>query len=496
MTQYDEEQSDTWLPALLAICLLFCPPAEAKPNFIASDIPRSCQQLLIADLDGDGLQDLVLVEETNLAVFYQDSKHGFSREPQFVHHLDPRPSLIWTAGLGGPAESLLVMTSDGVNEICLTNRSGPAAVEELIRQVTILPAAAGKSDQMNPAYLQMSAKTKSAWPLLLLPVPEGIQVWQHADGWQRAQTIGNAVTDGLKLSATDPGYTISQEFDLSVGDVNGDGRDDLMIRQDHGWTNTYCLYLQQTNGLFGSEPALVHADRAVPFSWLYWADFDHAGKVDLLKSVWLNEPSFIPGVPSRKVVAGLYPADDHGRIAAAPRQIFRKSDWSAPLPVVDVDGDGYLDLALGFRPLDNKESVTKMITDKETDYLLRFYFYRPGTGYPSEADFQRDVTIHLDRDDLQLGWNLPGDLAPYLKVGGDFNADGNADLLARERSDEITAYFFVSREKGFSAAPDLRFQCPEPVADWQVADLNHDGVSDLIVKLEKKKGYRIFISQR
>jgi len=496
MTDYDEEKPGAWLPGVLALFFLSCPPVEAKTSFIASDIPRSCQQPLIADLDGDGLQDLVLMDETNLSVFYQDAEHRFSREPQFVYHLDPRPCLVWTAKLGGPAESLLVMTSDGVNVICLTNRTGPAAVEEIIRQATLLPAAAGKGDQMSAAYLPMSAKTDNAWPLLLLPVPEGIQVWQHGSGWQRAQTIGQAVAAGLKPSPNDSGYKMFQEFDLSVGDVNGDGREDLMIRQNRGWTNTCSLYLQQTNGLLGSEPAMVHADRVDPFSWSYWADFNRDGQVDLLKSVWLNEPSFIPGVPSGKVVAGLYLADERGRIATAPRQVFRKSDWSAPLPVVDVDGDGYLDLALGFRHLDNKESIAKMITDKETDYVLRFYFYRPGTGYPNEADFQRDVTIQLDRDDLQLGWDLPGDLAPYVKVGGDFGGDGRADLLARERSDEITAYFFISREKGFSLEPDLRFQCPEPVADWQVADLNHDGVSDLIVKLANKKGYRIFVSHR
>ena len=66
----------------------------------------------------------------------------------------------------------------------------------------------------------------------------------------------------------------------------------------------------------------------------------------------------------------------------------------------------------------------------------------------------------------------------------------------RDHSDAISVYFFVSREKGFSPEPDLRFSCPEPIDEWQVADLNHDGVSDLIVKLAKQNGFRIFISQK
>jgi hypothetical protein len=42
----------------------------------------------------------------------------------------------------------------------------------------------------------------------------------------------------------------------------------------------------------------------------------------------------------------------------------------------------------------------------------------------------------------------------------------------------------------------VRFSCPEPIDQWQAADLNNDGVSDLIVKLADQKGFRIFISQK
>ena len=70
------------------------------------------------------------------------------------------------------------------------------------------------------------------------------------------------------------------------------------------------------------------------------------------------------------------------------------------------------------------------------------------------------------------------------------------DLLVRDRSEDISVYFFVSRQDGFSRKPDLRFNCPELIDEWQVTDLNHDGVSDLIVKLADQKGFRLFISQK
>jgi hypothetical protein len=470
------------------------PIAPARPNFNASEVAGPCQQLMICDLDGDGLQDLVLMDDTNLSIFYQDSQQGFPREPQQSYQLDSRPCLVWTAKLGKPAGSLLVMTSDGVTELCFTNRTVPPARRQIIHQATIVPAAMDAAEGTNAIYLPLSAETGGGWPLLLVPAADGLQVWQHGDEWRPVQVIGHAVVAGLQLSVTNPGYTALLGFDLSVGDVNGDGRDDLMIRHSNGWTNTYHLYLQQTNGRFALEPTLTYADKVEPFSWLCWADLNRDGKVDLIKGVWLNEPSFIPAVPSGKVRVNTYIADGHGRIPAEPQQVFRKNDWTPVVPMVDVDGDGFPDLVLGFSHIEDKEDFRKMITSQKLAYHLQFYFHRSGLGFPSEADCQRDVVIHLDRAEMQE--DLPQYFGRYVKLGGDFTGDGKMDLQVRDHSDAISVYAFVSREKGFSPEPDLRFSCPEPVEDWLVTDLNHDGVSDLIVKLAKQKGYRIFISRK
>jgi hypothetical protein len=481
-------------PALLGVFLMAGPIAPARPNFNASEVAGPCQQLMICDLDGDGLQDLVLMDDTNLSIFYQDSQQGFPREPQQSYQLDSRPCLVWTAKLGKPAGSLLVMTSDGVTELCFTNRTGPPVRRQIIHQATIVPAAMDAAEGTNAIYLPLSAETGGGWPLLLVPAADGLQVWQHGDEWRPVQVIGHAVVAGLQLSVTNPGYTAMLGFDLSVGDVNGDGRDDLMIRHSNGWTNTYHLYLQQTNGRFALEPTLTYADKVEPFSWLCWADLNHDGKVDLIKGVWLNEPSFIPAVPSGKVRVNTYIADGHGRIPAEPKQVFRKNDWTPVVPMVDVDGDGFPDLVLGFSHIEDKEDFRKMITSQKLAYHLQFYFHRSGLGFPSEADCQRDVVIHLDRAEMQE--DLPQYFGRYVKLGGDFTGDGKMDLQVRDHSDAISVYAFVSREKGFSPEPDLRFSCPEPVEDWLVTDLNHDGVSDLIVKLAKQKGYRIFISRK
>ena len=271
---------------------------------------------MTCDLDGDGLKDLILLNGHSLAIFYQDRERGFTSEPQHSFRLEPRPGVIWAANFGKPAGSLLVMSSEGVTELCFTNRTGPPALRQIIRQPTLIPDAA---EVTNEICLSLSVDTHGDWPLLLVPAADGLQVWQHRDQWRQAQIIPNALDFHLRPSLGNPGYAASFGFNFSLGDVNGDGRDDLIVsRNEAGRTRTYSLYLQQTNGLFVSEPVLTYTDKVEPFSWLCWADLNRDGKVDLIKSVCLKEPSFVPGIPSAKVLVSTYIADAHGRIPAEP----------------------------------------------------------------------------------------------------------------------------------------------------------------------------------
>jgi hypothetical protein len=480
------------LPLTLGVALVNCPSARANPAFVSSEIEGPGTEMIFCDLDGDRLKDAVLMDGRNLSIFYQDSKQGFTRGPQQRLALDDRPAVVWPAKLGKTAESLLVMTSDGVTEFCFTNRTGPPARRLILHEPTIIPGTLdeSKAGTSQVIHFGMSAETGTDWPLLLVPAPSGLQVWQHHQEWRRSQIIEKAVENRIQPSVDNPGYTEKFGLNLSLSDIHGGGREDLMVKRNLvTGMQVYALYLQGADGLFGPEPAMSYTNKDDWRTSLYWVDINRDGQLDLIKSTFLCEPSFVPWMPSGKVVVGSYLADQQGRIPAAPQQVFRKHDWSSPLPMVDVDGDGYVDLVLGYIPIDTREGLRKVVTTEKLDFTLKFHFFRPGVGFSKEPDCQRNLQPHVDR-----GFFAAPDNTPYFALDGDFNGDGKKDLLVRDHAEGISVSFFISREKGFSPEADLQFHCPEPIEWWEIRDLNGDGVSDLVVKIRDQNLFRIFTS--
>jgi hypothetical protein len=479
------------LPSI-ALGIAVCSSALARPVFNASQIDGQGSEIIFCNLNEDRLMEALLLEGPGLAIFYQDAKRGFARKPQQQFRLDDRPSVFWPARLQTNAESLLVMTSEGVTEVSFPSRTDPPARRGFIKEKTIIPAAL---DEPQSIHFPLSAETGNGWPLLLLPVASGFQVWRHDGTWRQSQIIEQSIDSHIRPSVTNAGYTQAFQLSVSLSDVNHDRRDDLMVmRHIAGARQTYALYLQQADGLFTSRPAQTYTNRADGHSALCWVDINRDGKVDLIKGTPVEEPFFVPGMRSSKVLVGVYLADERGRIPADPQQIFRKSDWSSSLPVVDVDADGFVELALGHIPLNTREGFREMAIARKFQFNLKLYFYRPGAGFPDNPDCQRDVSIHFDRKFFAA---FGGELDPQqlFSLDGDFNGDGRKDLMVRDHGDEISVYFFLGREKGFSPKADLRFTCIDPIEWCQAKDLNGDGVSDLIVKLLRPGSFWMFTSQ-
>ena len=94
---------------------------------------------------------------------------------------------------------------------------------------------------------------------------------------------------------------------MTLGSVSGDGRDALMVmRNVAGGMQIYDLYLQNPDNLFSLQPALTYTNQADWRTTLCWADINRDGKLDLIKSTFVNEPFFVPGMRSGKVFVRIF----------------------------------------------------------------------------------------------------------------------------------------------------------------------------------------------
>jgi len=471
---------------------LFGPTAHSAVRFTESEIRTDAEpeEIQFTDLNGDGRADLLAIEKTNLVIAFQAPSGTFLTNQ--LRYPIAKPSLVWPTkfGTSGPA-SVLLMTADGVIELLFTNRMPQA--RDLIKQPTLLPAEVDKPSLRFFCFTDLNQNH----PFLVLPMNTGLQIWQlNGENWTNTQTLERGFTTDFIPAPRIPGYSLSLDLDLAIADVNGDGRDDLMFRRDElRDRESYALYLQTATGQFELQPTLSQTNKHALEVWRCWRDLNKDGKPDLVQGTWLNEPWFVPGFRSGKVLVGIYLADTQGQLPRSPSFSFRKNDWAPAVPLIDLDGDGFPDLILGYGLFDSRDGLRRMIMTKQVDFKLKFYFWRPGVGYPKEADCQRDLLVRVDRSMLELGWQR-GDFERFVNLSGDFNGDGKRDLVIRDRSDQVSVYFFQSREKGFSAEPSLTFHCADPIQSIQVQDLNGDGISDLILRVQKRDTLKTFISEK
>ena len=478
---------------LMALCLVIsaCPLVLSKPAFTSSEIEGKGSEIVFCDLDGDRLKDILLIDEPNLVIFFQDARRGFPGKPDLLYELGDAPSVVWPAKLDKGAESLLVMTHEGVAELSFASRKRPVAPRRIIMQRTVVP------QQLKVAmveYLPFSVDTPKNGPIILIPVERDLQLWRRQGTWRHMGSLENVLETILSAPVPVIGYDKTTEIDMSLGDVNGDQRDDIVFRTSDMPTCTFAIYTQQGGGTFAAAPTFTWSEK---WDWLWycWLDINRDGRVDLIKNKWIGEPWFLPGTLSGKVIVQIYLANAQGQLPAKPQQVFRKNDWIDTIPIVDLDGDGHVDLVLGYNRFDTREGFRKAFMAKRLDFKLRFHLFRPGLGYPEKADFQRDLEIHLDKYSIDLNWGRRRDFQRFVNLEGDFNGDGRMDLLVRDESSQISVYSFVSRQAGFERDAGLHFDYSEPIHGFKIVDLNSDGISDIVIRFRRANAYRVFLSR-
>jgi hypothetical protein len=279
--------------------------------------------------------------------------------------------------------------------------------------------------------------------------------------------------------------TSETSANASIGDVNGDGKPDIMLAKGRHWPLIDRVLLGDGKGGFAPATDLGTAsDRSYAARLV---DLDRDGDLDVVLSNDRPDPSLV------------YFNDGKGHFTVG--STFGKAEWpTRNASVADVNGDGLPDIIVanryGKNPGGNYLCLNRG-AGRFDDQCQRFSQESATTITP--ADVNRDGLIDLivpHRDGGQSMVYLqqartgaepmftgvpfgPVDAAIRASESGDFNGDGLVDLVAIDEANGLSLYA-GTREGGFAAGVSLGRAKTAPYA-LAVGDLNADGLTDVVV---------------
>lgn len=294
----------------------------------------------------------------------------------------------------------------------------------------------------------------------------GLQVSASADG----QGSGGEVRTSRGSSSIRTSRRLGR---ICLGDVNADGRLDLITVRDRQLR----AHLQRDPLSFGSKPDLVYplGPKDGSSAWeesstnIVHGDINRDGRLDFV----------VTEIDTKELGTKLrvYLWKDSG-IAEAPDQIIKLRGLGSRVDLLDINGDGFPDLAF---------------TALRADKMLKL-------RRPSLEEIDVGVTVHLFDPDLEqfgrrpaLNWETTISITESMTQeqqlvywSGDFTGDGILDLLIHENRGELLVY--AGQTKGRDAMkmrlgskPALRHETSLPL-DFLIEDLDGDGKSDVVLR--------------
>ena len=285
-----------------------------------------------------------------------------------------------------------------------------------------------------------------------------------------------------------------------LGDVDGDGRDDLMFLRDR----EFLSFLQSSPGRFeltGRVDA-IDAPLASEAQRSQWErddgqvdqsdleieevelvqDFDGDGVVDLLTEKEISE-----GVFDRRSEYHLYLGDRGADALTYAREADGSiaSDGIQFIPIaVDVDGDGLTDIATPSTKLGLTRIVGALFSGR-IGVDLDVYRMREGGGYPDASDYQTRFKVEFDLDTGLTRF-------PAVKIA-DVDGDGAAELLVQEEPDELTIYPGVGEPDIFGEEGRVvSLPLPSNGQMVEARDLDGDDRADIMVRYGPADGDEFF----
>lgn len=454
-------------------------------------VPGPVPFLTALDMNRDGLPDLVIQDGNAIEVHLQDAALGIT--PQAKARLDlPARDFLYDVGTLGAqgAMGVVAVHADGV-EWYAYDHDAFAPPVPLLEYPTLFRGACSQEALHTALLFDMEADGDTD---LVVPSLQGFEIFgQTPDGYALSQRLraestvalapyGRSIQDRMQRVFTLPNF--------HFGDVNGDRRLDLLIE---GYFD-FDIYTQDASGRYDATPSMtvsINATHAKKKRGQRFFSYEVPPRV-----VDLNADGFVDAVatfPSKGVTA-VYLGKPGTRVFETPDQVIRFDGWTLAHILQDVSGDTRIDLILAKMEKVGFWGGLQILMTRTVDIDILAYLSQPDGHYPESPSFARQITVPLI---LSASHQMVKIETPYLlNFAGDYNRDGRCDLLFKSGNEALSVNFgqadgVFSERVGMTIpiSDTAGYSTSQPT----VADLNGDGISDLVLNHRDFQGEQCLI---
>lgn len=491
-------------------------PGPIKLNRYEIEARDKITEVLLEDLDGDGLKDMILLLGREVRIFFQRAPGIFQSEPDQRFKIDPRAVVMDVGDVmaTGKTKQVVFLRDDGVYAYRLMPAESadkmpyfevPRA-HKVLGVETLLRKPSDDEVRRKEFLRDVDGDGKTD---LIVPERTGFGIFRNLGGGTFAARdviyCPPVATIGLGTDQLSSNLNASYFFaNPTIADFDADGKPDIVLAQDD-WLTVFrtvdgriAPHAVTTLSITGVKVFSLDAEK--PFE----LDFTMPLVLkDLNADRRLDAALTHVGTGTTRVYIN---SDKPEESFKAPARVVRAKGITFLSFFVDLDGDKHEDLILPRMDKIGIWAILKAIVTRSVPVEAQFFYQRKDAAktdaYPDEPDFSRSfeipIAIHSKGDGVDLGTSV------IVSLDGDFDGDGLRDLVNRTDNDKLAIYPGLAGRRGVAEKPaveleikntdDYRFVLP------MVEDVNGDGRADIVLRFiaweRKNDRVTVFVSAK
>lgn len=461
----------------------------------------------VEDLNNDGLKDFIVfihrremqkLEDRWLSVYIQN-RDGFQSQPNQTFKL-PDQVILFDFGdvVGDFKKELVFFARGGVFYYSLSDTGFTLSPQQLFETDSIFKLSDKKTirtwnfvSDLNGNYVEEVLVPKitkcdiyfrnpgsSSWLINEIPLSAEAKVFAHYD---KRFSVGNKA---------DVVYSTPY---ILLEDFNSDGRKDLI----GVYTDSLVVFCQEETGYYSQECfqkiALNFGDiwRGAKLQRTHLGD--KSERRFLMRVVDLNDDGILDVVgtristrkslinPKTEVLIHLGKIDSSNSSTSIyfeeePDQIIRPGGTQVVLDILDLNHDKKLDLIIPVVKV-GLTRIIKMLITRTVELEAEFYLMGTDDVYPVKPNKKAKMVVRF---------NFKGGAASPVYEIGDFNGDGNFDILSSQEEKRFIV-FWGDKKNVINSTVGAKFNVllPQDGELVKAMDLNADSKWDVIITYEE-----------